>query len=130
MALGDNKLQQRADSMPEPRKSGLSRLFGMIPRSSLLVILLIALVLPTWFLGCRHDSLNTTTFVKPDGHVLLLEEVGGTQGLYDAPFCPKCRALREQEISQVLRQALDTFSVNVVIDEVEEEEENQHGLNE
>ena len=121
MALGNNRMQGRTRRRLGGLKYARLPLPGILTRLPIVLLLVIILSIPFWFLACKHDSVCTTTIIKPDGHVLLLEEVGGTRGLYDAPFCPKCKALREAEISQVLREALDTLSVNIVLDDPEDD---------
>ena len=125
MALGENRMQAKASRRHKDGKPVMPRLSGLLTRLPVVILLVVALAVPFWLLACKHDSVCTTTFIKPDGHVLLLDEVGGTRGLYDAPFCPKCKAIREAEIAQVLREALDTLSVNIVLDESSEEDEQE-----
>ena len=79
----------------------------------LFILLLIVLLFVFWPFGSKK-SFKTVTCIKDDGHVILLEEVNGVEGIIEDPECPKCREMREQEFSRLLKEALDTLTFKIV----------------
>ena len=117
MALGDNGRRRHDNGKGILRRFGFSGL-PSVKRKYIVeavLVLLFTAALVFWPSSDGREPVRTTVFVKPDGHVLLLEEAGGVRALIEDPNCPECRKTRQREMSAILHEALDTLTF--VIDE-------------